>query len=189
MQKALFYVIIFSIIAVCLRLWVIEGYTIPTHSMQPTLSVGDWIWIKKLPACPIRKGEIIAFHFPLDKTIKYVKRCIGMPNDSILKINGKYALQRDNPKAFPIPQKGQTININDKNASFYLPLIQNYEQIQAAIIGDKMYINNIPNDTYTFTQNYFYVLGDNPSDSNDSRNWGLVPESYLIGKAFFIWKK
>jgi signal peptidase I len=189
MQKTFFYIIIFSIIAICLRLWVIEGYTIPTHSMQPTLGVGDWIWIKKLPVCPIRKGEIIAFHFPLDKTIKYVKRCIGMPNDSILKINGKYALQRENPKAFPIPKKGQTIQLNNQNASFYMPIIQNYELVQAAMIGDKMYINNTPNDSYEFTQNYFYVLGDNPSDSNDSRNWGLLPESYLIGKAFFIWKK
>jgi signal peptidase I len=189
MQKAFFYVIIFSIIAVCLRLWVIEGYTIPTSSMQPTLGVGDWIWIKKLPACPIRKGEIIAFHFPLDKNVRYVKRCIGMPNDSILKVNGKYALQRENPKAFPIPKKGQTIKLNMQNFSFYQNLIQQYEQIQAAMIGDKMYINNTINDSYTFSQNYFYVLGDNASDSNDSRNWGLVPESYLIGKAFFIWKK
>ena len=189
MQKAFFYALICATIAVCLRLWVIEGFTIPSHSMQPTLGVGDWIWIKKLPACPIRKGEIIAFHFPLDKNVKYVKRCIGMPNDSVLKINGKYALQRENSKAFPIPKKGQTISLNNQNAHFYLPLIQKYEDIQAAMIGDKMYINNAPNDAYTFTQDYFYVLGDNPSDSNDSRNWGLVPESYLIGKAFFVWKK
>ncbi len=189
MQRVLFYSVIFIVIALGLKAWVIEGYTIPTPSMQPTLNIGDWIWIKKLPVCPIKKGEIIAFQFPLDKKVQFVKRCVGLPNDSIIKLNGHYTLQNDNPMAFPIPQKGQTIHFNAQNFDFYQPLIQKYEQVQAALIGDKIYINNAINDTYTFTQNYFYVIGDNEAESDDSRNWGLLPESYLIGKAFFIWKK
>ena len=189
MQRVLFYSLIFIVIALGLKAWVIEGYTIPTPSMQPTLNVGDWIWIKKLPCYPVKKGEIIAFHFPLDKNVRYVKRCMGVVNDSIIKYNGQYILEKNNPNAFPIPHKGQTIHLDTQNSSFYLPIIQKYEQVQAALIGDKMYINNTLNDTYTFTQNYFYVLGDNPSESDDSRNWGVVPESHLIGKAFFIWKK
>lgn len=189
MKNTLFYSSFFIIIAFSLKTWVIEGYTIPTPSMQPTLSVGDWIWIKKRPVYTVKKGDIIAFHFPLDEKIRYVKRCIGLPNDSIMKINGQYALQKANPKAFVIPQKGQTVHFDSENFAFYQPILQRYEKVQAGIIGDKMYINNEIKDTYTFNQNYFFMLGDNDADSYDSRNWGLVPESYLIGKAFFVWKK
>ena len=180
---------IFVAAALSIKLWVIEGFTIPTPSMQPTLSIGDWIWIKKLPCYPVKKGEVIAFHFPLDKNVRYVKRCVGLPQDSIMLLNGHYTLQKNNPHAFPIPYKGQTVQLNADNYYLYRPLIQEYERVQAAMIGDKMYINNSLSDTYTFTQNYYYVLGDNPALSDDSRNWGLVPESHLIGKAFFIWKK
>jgi signal peptidase I len=170
-------------------LGVIEGYTIPTNSMQPTLNIGDWVWVKKLPVYAPKRDELIAFKCPSDPKTQYIKRCIGLPSDSIMKIDWYYLLQKDNPKAFIIPQKGQRITFNAANFFFYQPLIQNYEKKQAGMIGDKMYIDNQPSESYTFSQNYYYVLGDNRADSNDSEDWGLLPESYLIGKAFYIWKK
>jgi signal peptidase I len=189
MQKIYLYIGICTTIAFGLKMWVIEGYTIPSASMQPTLNIGDWVWIKKLPIYAPKRGELIAFTFPQDNKTQLIKRCIGLPTDSIVRINGQYTLQKNNPNAYVIPQKGQKLTFTKENFGFYQPLIQHYEKIQAGLIGDKIYINNQINDTYTFTQNYYYALGDNQDNSYDSEDWGLIPERCLIGKAFFIWKK
>ena len=188
MQKIITYLAITLLIAVGLKLWVVEGFIIPTRSMQPTLNIGDKLWINKLPFMSVKKGDIIAFDFPLDTREKYVKRCAGMSGDTLYKINGQYVLFPQNTTAFVVPKHGQTIELNADNFSFYQPMIQYYEKAQAGIIGDKMYINNEINHNYTFKQDYYYVLGDNASDSYDSRNWGLVPASYVIGKALFVTK-
>jgi signal peptidase I len=189
MQKIILFSSFFAVIALGLKSWVIEGYTIPSASMQPTLNVGDWVWIKKRPAYAPKREELIAFTCPFDPKTQYIKRCVGLPADSVARVNGQYMVQKNTPNAFVIPQKGQTIALNAANFSFYQPLIQHYEKIQAGMIGDKMYINNQPSNTYTFGQNYYYVLGDNHENSYDSKDWGLLPEAYLIGKAFFVWKK
>ena len=188
MQKTINYLILSLLIVLSLRLWVIEGFTIPTASMYPTLKIGDKLWINKLSYNSVKKGDIIAFEFPLDRREKYVKRCAAMAGDTIYKNNGLYQLFGNNSRAFIIPKKGQTIELNADNFAFYQPIIQHYENVQAAMIGSEMYVNNAINHTYTFKQNYYYGLGDNPSDSYDSRNWGLIPADYLIGKALFIWK-
>jgi signal peptidase I len=188
MQKTIIYLIFTLIITIGLKLWVLEGFVIPTASMQPTLKIGDKLWINKLPLNSVKKGDIIAFEFPLDRREKYVKRCAAMSGDTIYKINDLYLLSPTGSRAFVIPKKGQTIELNADNFAFYQPIIQHYENVQAAMIGTEMYINNSINYSYTFRQNYLYGLGDNPSDSYDSRNWGLIPEDYLIGKALFNWK-
>jgi signal peptidase I len=186
MKSTLFYSSCLVAIAFSVKLWVIEAYTIPSASMQPTLKIGDKVWIKKLPLCAVKKDEILAFHSPLGEKVDYIKRCAGLANDSVASVNGQFLLQKNNPKAFAIPRTGQTIHLNKENFPFYQPLLQHYEKVQAGFIGDLMYINNAPSNSYTFTQNYFYMIGDNSSDSYDSRSWGLVPESHLIGKAFYI---
>ena len=188
MQKTITYVTIAALLTVGLKLWVIEGFIIPTRSMQPTLNIGDKLWINKLPFLSIKKGDIMAFDFPLDTREKYVKRCAGMSGDTLYKINGQYVLSPQNTTAFVIPKRGQTIELNANNFSFYQPIIQQYEKVQAGIIGNDMYINNVKSNEYTFKQNYYYGLGDNPSDSYDSRNWGLIPATYVIGKALFVSK-
>ena len=188
MQKTITYLTIAILLTVGLKLWVVEGFIIPTRSMQPTLQVGDKLWINKIPLTSVKKGDIIAFDFPLDTREKYVKRCAAVSGDTLYKINGSYVLMPQSSTIFIVPKRGQTLDINADNFAFYQPIIQRYEKTQAGIIGDKMYINNQIGHNYTFKQDYYYVLGDNPSDSYDSRNWGLVPADYVIGKALFVTK-
>jgi signal peptidase I len=188
MQKTIIYLTLSVLIAIGIRFWIVEGFTIPTASMQPTLNIGDKLWINKLPFTTVKRGDIIAFKFPLDTREKYVKRCAAVSGDTIYKINGQYVLSPHHSPPFVVPKKGQTIELNADNFSFYQPIIQHYENVQAGIIGNDMYVNNSKNNKYTFKQNYYYGLGDNPSDSYDSRDWGLIPESYLIGKALFVSK-
>ena len=187
MQKTFIYLGFCFVLAFALRFFVVEGFTIPTASMQPTLMIGDKLWINKLPFS-VQKGDIIAFLFPLDKRENYVKRCAAVSGDTIYKIQGQYLLSPRSDIAFVVPKKGQTIELNSDNFLFYQRMIQHYENKQAGIIGSEMYINNQISHTYTFEQDYYYVLGDNQADSYDSKDWGLVPASYVIGKSLFVTK-
>lgn len=86
-----------------------------------------------------------------------------------------------------IPKKGATIDLNTDNLPFYKRLITEYEHHQLKVEGDKIYIDGVPTTTYTFAQNYYWMMGDNRHNSEDSRFWGYVPFDHIVGKPVFIW--
>lgn len=322
--------IIALIIAIFLRLFVVEAYTIPTSSMEKSLLVGDYVFVSKLnygtrlPITPIaypfsqntlpflqntpsyysqvqlpyyrlpgfqsiKRNDVIVFNFPvqndvpIDRKENYIKRCIAIPSDTIeirnrqvfingvalenplnmqlsylvktkpngisdsliqqLQINeggrrselgdlyeltlskpmleqlqkiiAKDSISIDtanrergvfdpqnpvfpkNPHFFPwnidnygplvVPQKGQSIVLDSTNIDIYRQIIEVYEHNELQQNGIDFLINGLKTNTYTFTQNYYFVMGDNRHNSQDSRFWGFVPESHIIGKAALIW--
>lgn len=87
-----------------------------------------------------------------------------------------------------IPKKGETISINDSTLALYGFIITAYDhQSDAKITDKKLYINGQEVTSYTFNQNYYFMMGDNRHNSLDSRYWGFVPEDHIVGKGFFIW--
>lgn len=88
----------------------------------------------------------------------------------------------------PVPRKGQTVTMNAETAALYHQLISWEQKRKVATTDGRVYLGDSLIHAYRFTENYYFMAGDKLEDSQDSRYWGLLPESYIVGKAAFIWK-
>jgi len=87
-----------------------------------------------------------------------------------------------------IPAEGMTIAINDETLTQYSYVIQFYEGNDIVDIANgTLKIDGEPITSYTFKQDYYFMMGDNRHNSLDSRFWGFVPADHIVGKALFIW--
>jgi signal peptidase I len=92
----------------------------------------------------------------------------------------------DNIGPLYIPEAGATISLTKENMALYRRVIEVYEKNTVKTEGDKVWLNGEPATTYTFRQNYYWMMGDNRHNSLDSRYWGFVPEDHVVGKASFV---
>lgn len=303
------------ILAIIIKWFLFETFTIPTPSMEGTLLVGDVIVVSKIqygartPETPLQvplthqtipwlnndksysdwinlpsfrlpgiskvsRNDVVVFnwpadylHQPVDLKTYYIKRCVGIPGDTLTirnsriyidgiisdsistiqniynvytnrpinkeslestEINNYHQFDRrlnyieesklgyeiemsaasaeklikkniadsvqidiqayDNQGSLWIPKKGITIFLNMENISRYGRTILSFEGLKnSEIKNKKLYIEGKQIESYTFQNDYYFMAGDNRHNSVDSRFWGFVPESYIVGKAWFVW--
>lgn len=94
---------------------------------------------------------------------------------------------RDNFGPLFIPKKGSSVELNDKNYTLYKRAIHAYENHKIEKIKNDFYIDGEKATSYTFESDYYWLMGDNRHGSVDSRYWGLVPDTHVVGTASFVW--
>jgi signal peptidase I len=104
------------------------------------------------------------------------------PNDT-----AQYKWNVDNFGPIILPKKGWTVNLNDSIYPQYDRGIRVYENNIVERKDGKFFINGEAATSYTFKMDYYWLMGDNRHNSQDSRYWGFVPEDHVVGKAWFIW--
>ena len=184
------------LIVLVLRAFIVQNYKVPTGSLEPTIMPGDLIAVNqydygiKLPiwdatVLPTGKptvGQIALFRWPVNPAVTFVKRVIGLPGDKIsyidkvLYINGKKQEQKYIGTDVDREGAPAQVKVYSENLAGYVHKIWVRPNKQSTNFKDLV----VP-------AGHYFMMGDNRDNSDDSRDWGFVPQSAFLGRAMVVW--
>ena len=183
------FVVFFLVLVI--RSFLIEPFRIPSGSMIPTLKVGDFILVNKyeygirLPVIRSKimnnntpaRGDVVVFKYPRNTKSDFIKRVIGLPGDDVRYQNRTLYINEKEIK--------RTIIIDKSSATQKRYSEQFLNKPHDIVLYNKALVHSTT--SWKVPAGHYFVMGDNRDNSNDSRSWGFVPESHLVGRAFMIW--
>jgi len=193
--------------------WLIDVCLVPTDSMENAIMAGDRLIVRKTRN--VNRHDVIIFNHPNGSNDQLVKRCIGLPGDTVgivrsaIYINGKINIaiptvrksSYDFKVEFPLrtlewdinnfgpvvtPIKGLSVPLDSTNMNLYFNTIQ-FEGEKISCKDNIFYIGKNQATDYTFNTNSYFVLGDNRGNSLDSRHFGFVSEELIVGKVLMVY--
>ncbi len=151
-------VILALAIVIPIRYFLFQPFLVKGYSMEPNFDNGDYLMVDEVSyhfRAP-KRGEVIVFHYPRNPSELFIKRIIGLPNETVIIDNDTISIIKPNNKKEIL------------NESNYLPF------------SDKTF----GRVEMKLKSNQYFVLGDNRMNSSDSRIWGPVPRREIIGRVF-----
>jgi signal peptidase I len=108
-------------------------------------------------------------------------------NSAFFPGNKRFNWNNDQLGPLYIPKAGKKIKLTINELPLYKKIIRDYENNEVEVVDNNIYINGEISSNYTFKQDYYWMMGDNRYNSEDSRVWGFVPFDHVLGKPVFIW--
>lgn len=204
--QALFLFFLPLVLFVSFRWLAYEPFVIPSESMVPNLFTHDHILVQKFSygIKPLWKegwlthwsepsrGDVIVFRYPENKEVFYIKRVMGIPGDHI-EIKNRIVTVNGSPVYHekvldPVEDISKSL-VDQSNADYFqernkdgYSYFVRFESVQteAGLEGEE-------SQTYVVPENSYFVMGDNRNNSQDSRYWGMVDFSLIVGKAKRVW--
>lgn len=178
--EALLIAVIFATFA---RTYVVQAFKIPSGSMEENLLIGDHILVNKfvfgptataaeralLPVRAIERGDVVVFKFPQDPARDFIKRCMGLPGDTIEMVDKQLYLN-----GRKVEDEGYVYHMDEQ-------VLPRSPLLPRSLRGRDNF------GPVTVPPGRYFCMGDNRDNSNDSRVWGDVPESHVKGRAFMVY--
>ena len=184
----------FIVVALFALTFMLQPFRIPSESMVPTLKVGDFLMVDKqsyepegalswlLPPSAIHRGDLMVFHYPVDPSMHLVKRVVALPGDRVQMKHGRLWINErpvEEPYAFYTPAAVDDFRDNFPSLRRADPNLDLnwWMRLRHSIVDGEV----------TVPPGHLFVLGDNRNDSEDSRYWGFVPETDVVGRPFVVY--
>ena len=157
--------------------WIINGYRLDIKEISTKIRKAN---ITDEIAAKLRKDSEV------DSVVKVINPK-GNKGNNMFPQGTNLSWNTDNYGPIYIPKKGTTVPLNMNSIPFYERIIEDYENNQLEVIGEHIFVNGKKSTSYTFKQDYYWMMGDNRQNSLDARSWGYVPFDHVVGKPVLIW--
>ena len=157
--------------------WIINGYRLDIKEISTKIRKAN---ITDEIAAKLRKDSEV------DSVVKVINPK-GNKGNNMFPQGTNLSWNTDNYGPIYIPKKGTTVSLNMNSIPFYERIIEDYENNQLEVIGEHIFVNGKKSTSYTFNQDYYWMMGDNRQNSLDARSWGYVPFDHVVGKPVLIW--